>query len=526
MSAWCPGDEVIAGILEQCSRVPGRIAIAVGDRALTYAELDSASAELAAELVSTGVRPGLVVLIYRKQSTDTMVAMIAALRAGAAWCVIEPGHPAMQLRALLSDVDCGAIVFDSSDPATSTEGVGALAGEAGAGVPALIDRHRESPPRSRAIGLPERVPAGAPAYVITTSGTTGVPKAVVVTRANLASMVAGRNYDYEESDLVTFSAFRLTWDGALLKTIWALCTGGTSVLPDAGGMRNAEAVAALAGKWRATHLAATPSFYRLLLPHLAPLRSHLQWVTLAGEALPATLVERHRAVLPGVPLGNEYGPTETTVSCVAHRVRELPASIAPIGRPLGATTAHILDAKLVPVPPGTVGDLYLGGPQIAAGYAHRPAGTAARFVADPFATDPGARMYHAGDLARVDVRGDIEFCGRVDGQVKVRGARVERHAVESVLESHPAIRQAVVLATVDEYGDTALTAFWVPAQAATLLPTTRDLIAHCAERLVAQAVPAHFMALGALPLAASSKVDEAALRTLLEKSEMNGGGGG
>ncbi|MCQ4120738.1 amino acid adenylation domain-containing protein [Rhodococcus tibetensis] len=525
MSTVLPGGEVIAGILEQCSRVPERTAIAVGQRALTYAELESASAELAAELAATGVRPGQVVLIYRAQSADTVVAMIAALRAGAAWCVIEPGHPAMQLRALLSDVDCGAIVFDSTDPATSTEGVGVLAWEAGAGSPALVDRHRATPPRSHGSDLPERVPDGAPAYVITTSGTTGVPKAVVATRANLASMVAGRNYDYDEADLVTFSAFRLTWDGALLKTIWALCTGGTSVLPDAHGVRDAEAVAALAAKWKATHLAATPSFYRLLLPHLAPLRSHLQWVTLAGEALPATLVERHRTVLPGVPLGNEYGPTETTVSCVAHRVREVPASIAPIGRPLGATTAHILDAKLVPVPQGTVGDLYLGGPQITAGYARRPAATAARFVADPFCAVPGARMYHAGDLARVDVHADIEFCGRVDGQVKVRGVRVERHAVESVLESHPAVRQAVVLATVDEYGDTALTAFWVPAAAATLLPTTRDLTAHCAERLVMQAVPGRFVALGALPLAPSTKVDEVALRALSAKAEVNGGGG-
>ncbi|PBC48775.1 peptide synthetase [Rhodococcus sp. ACS1] len=513
---------VTSGILRQCRRVPGRIAVVVGDRALTYRELDSASEALARRLAALGVRPGQVVLIHQRQSVETVVGMIAALRLGAAWCVIEPGHPVGQLRALLGDIDCGAIVFGSADPKTSPETIRALARSAGGRVPALHDRDASPAPGDEpAAELPADVPAATPAYVITTSGSTGIPKAVVASRANLASMVDGRNYDYDEDDLVTFSAFRLTWDGSLLKTLWALCAGGTSVLPAAHELMDAEAVAALARTWRATHLVATPSFYRLLLPHLAPLCERLRLVTLAGEALPGVLVAQHRAVLPGVPLSNEYGPTETTVSCLAHPVRDVPASIAPIGRPLGASTAYVLDAKLVEVPYGAVGDLYIGGPQISEGYASRPGATAARFVADPFAERPGARMYHTGDLARVDPHGDIEFCGRFDGQVKVRGARVERHAVEAALESHPAIHQAVVLATADEHGETTLTAFWVPAATATVLPTPRDLIAHCAERLVAQAVPDRFLALGALPLAPSSKVDEAALRRLLP-----GGGGG
>ncbi|ABG94018.1 non-ribosomal peptide synthetase [Rhodococcus jostii RHA1] len=511
----------MTGILRQCARVPGRIAIVVGDRALTYRELDSASEALARQLAAVGVRPGQVVLIHQRQSVETVVGMIAALRLGAAWCVIEPGHPVGQLRALLGDIDCGAVVFGSADPKTSPAWIHDLARSAVGRVPALHDRDAGHRPVAELADLPEDVPAGTAAYVITTSGSTGIPKAVVASRANLASMVDGRNYDFDDGDLVTFSAFRLTWDGSLLKTLWALCTGGTSVLPDSRELMDAEAVAALARTWQTTHLVATPSFYRLLLPHLTPLRDRLRLVTLAGEALPGTLVEQHRAVLPGVPLSNEYGPTETTVSCLAHPVRDVPASIAPIGRPLGASTAYVLDAKLVEVPYGAVGDLYVGGPQISEGYASRPAATAARFVADPFAARPGARMYHTGDLARVDPHGDIEFCGRFDGQVKVRGARVERHAVEAVLESHPAIHQAVVLATADEHGETVLTAFWVPAPAATVLPTPRDLIAHCAERLVAQAVPDRFLALGALPLAPSSKVDEAALRRLLP----SGGGG-
>ncbi|MFZ2174798.1 MAG: amino acid adenylation domain-containing protein [Rhodococcus sp. (in: high G+C Gram-positive bacteria)] len=515
---------VWAEILRQCHRVPDRTAVVVGARSLTFRELDSASAALAGQLVAAGVRPGQVVLIHQRQSIDTVVGLIAALRSGAAWCVIEPGHPAEQLRALLGAIDCGAIVYTSDDQATSSETVEALARVSRGDPPVALDiAHLPEP--TGAVPLPDEVPPGTAAYVVTTSGSTGVPKAVVVTRANLVSMVAGRDYEFDESTLVTFSAFRLTWDGALLMTLWALCVGGTSVLPDDRGLRDAEAVAGLALRWHTTHLVATPSFYRLLLPHLAAVRMHLQGVTLAGEPLPRTLVLRHRAVLPGIALRNEYGPTETTVSCLAHSVDEVPESIAPIGRPLGSTSAHVLDAKFTPAPPGTIGDLYLGGPQISEGYADRPAATAVRFVADPFTELAGARMYHTGDLARVNPNGDIEFCGRVDGQVKVRGARVERHAVEAVLESHPAVRQAVVLATPNEYDENVLTAFWVPAAATTVLPTTRDLLAFCAERLVAQSVPEQFVALGALPLAPSSKVDEGALRTLLPGAGRDGGHG-
>ncbi|AOW94956.1 peptide synthetase [Rhodococcus sp. WMMA185] len=508
--------EVMQQILLQCSRIPDRIAIAVGDRSLTYRELDSESAALARLLSSGGVRPGQVVLVHQRQSVRTLVAMIAALRLGAAWCVIEPGHPVRQLRTLIGDVDCGAIIFRSSDAATSAASVRELA-ECARGLPTLLDLDSDHPAAAEGTEtLDEAVHAAMPAYVITTSGSTGVPKAIVASRANLSAMVAGRSYGYDES-LVAFSAFRFTWDGSLLMTLWTLCEGGTSVLPDADELMNAAAVAELARKWRTTHLVATPSFYRLLLPHLASLSANLQLVTLAGEALPGTLVEQHRAVLPGIALRNEYGPTETTVSCLAYSVREVPASIAPIGRPLGSTTAYILGADLEPVPKGTVGDLYVGGPQIAEGYASRAAATAPRFVADPFTRQSGTRMYHTGDRARVDSRGDIEFCGRIDGQVKVRGARVERHAVEAALESHPAIHQAAVLASPNTHGETVLTAFWVPATTATLLPTTGDLIAHCSERLVAQAMPDRFVALGALPLAPSSKVDEAALRALLAR---------
>ncbi|MET0236596.1 MAG: non-ribosomal peptide synthetase [Kibdelosporangium sp.] len=498
---------VLTALFRQCQRVPGRTAIVVGAQSLTYHEFGAATAQLAGRLRARGVRPGQVVVLYQRQRIQAVVGMIAALRIGAAWCVADPGHPKEMTRALLGDVDCGALVFDGSDETTPPDVVRELAGS----VP-VYDTAR---PGSRSGDIDVPVPENAPAYVITTSGSTGVPKAVVISRASLEAMIAARDYPYRDGDLVTFSAMRLTWDGSLMKTLWAFTVGGTAVLPSDDELSDVDASARLAAHWRVTHLVATPSYYRMLLPRLESVRPHLRLVTLAGEALPVNLAQRHRDLLPDAELNNEYGPTEVTVSCVSHRVHDIPESIVPIGRAMPGNSAHVLDERLRPVPPGGIGELYLGGLQVGQGYAARPDATSARFVADPFSSWPGGRLYRTGDLVRLDGKGDTEFHGRADGQVKVRGARVERHAVELALESHPAIRQAVVLGTPDEHGELSLAAFWVPAGTATALPTTAQLVTHCAERLVAQAVPDVFVAVGSVPLMPNSKVDEAALRAML-----------
>ncbi|MFD9903336.1 amino acid adenylation domain-containing protein [Streptomyces sp. NPDC059063] len=508
------GHRALSAVVRHFTRVPDRTAIVVGPRALTYRELDEASAALAARLTAAGVRPGRTAVLYQRQTVEVVVGMVAAARIGAAWCVVNPGHPVELLRALLDDVDCGAVVFDPADPATSADAVAALGARARGAAPVLLEQGGPRPAGPPADDVVS-VPGNAPAYVITTSGSTGVPKAVVITVDNLAALLEFWDYPYDESHLVAFSAMRLTWDGSLHFTLRPLILGGTAVLPGEDELSDADAAARLARTWRATHLAATPSFYRLMLPGMASFGAHLRLVVLGGEALPVPLAERHREVLPGVDLRNVYGPTETTVISLAHPVREAAGSVVPIGRPFGACTAYVLDERLMPVVPGRVGELYIGGPHVAAGYAARPAQTAERFVADLFTGQPGERMYRTGDLALVNSDGEVEFRGRADGQMKVRGARIERRAVESVLESHPAVSQAVVLGVPSEHGETTLAAFWAPAEAAAVLPGTRELLTYCAERLVAQAVPERLIALGAFPLAPSGKVDEAALRALL-----------
>ncbi|UNO38536.1 non-ribosomal peptide synthetase [Streptomyces sp. MST-110588] len=538
MNAFATGsgpEDVLTLIRRQFRAAPDTTAVVVGDVALSYRELAAASSALAARLAACGVRAGRAVLLYRQQSADTVVGMLAALWLGAPWCVVEPGQPVGRVHALLKDVDCAAVVFDGTDPATAPEAVRTVTAAGPGPAPALCDFTCATSDTSTATAPPPAdVPGDCAAYVISTSGSTGVPKAVVISRANLAHVVATR---HEEAGLVTFMPCRLSWDGGLMLLFPTLCTGGTAVLPDARRLPDAQAAAALLRHHRAAAVAGPPSFYSLMLPYLAGADEHLRIVTLGGEVVSPSLVRAHRAALPGARLVNDYGPTETTITVLSHPLPDIPGvpdepdvpgasdgagvpdssrTTVPIGLPTGRTTAYVLDTRLAPAVAGAVGELYIGGPQVGLGYASRPAETAGRFVADPFAGTAGARMYRTGDLARIGPTGDIEFHGREDGQVKVRGARIERQAVRAVLESHPGVGQVAVLGVPEERGGSALVAFWTPAgQDAEAVPTVRDLIDFCAGKLLEQAVPGLFVMVEKMPLSAAGKTDERALLALL-----------
>ncbi|MEU0504621.1 HAD-IIIC family phosphatase [Nocardia sp. NPDC005998] len=509
-----PTGDLITGLLCRVEQFPDRIALISGDDTLTYRELDTRTADLAGRLVRGGVRPGEVVLCLLRQDAWTVVAMLAALRAGAAWCLVEPGRSGAQLSALIDDIPCTAVVFDEHATRTSIDEVETLLAPA-ANRPALVALGTTSPSGP----LPAPPPASAPAYVITTSGSTGAPKAVVVSRGNLAAMISGRDYPCTDGELVTLSTCPLTADAALLFGPWALTRGGTVVVPTHRELPDAAAVGALAARYRVSHLVATPSYYRLLLPRLAEAPTPPTVVALAGEALSASLAARHRDLLPDTVLMNEYGPTEATVTCVWHVVTETAA--VPIGKPLPGNTAQVLGPKLTAVIDGGTGELYLGGDQITLGYAARPGLTATRFVADPFAVEPGARMYRTGDLARLTVAGDIDFLGRADGQVQIRGARVERQAVEAVLETHPRVAHAVTVIRRGRDEIDELVAFIVPADA-TAPPGRRELVRHCAERVSPMEVPSRFVPIDTIPIATAGKLDEAVLLARADDPPLSG----
>ena len=484
---------LLSALAEHARRRPDATAVVIDDRRLTYGELLERARHLAGRLVSAGVRPGDVVCLRLGQSVDTVVAMGAAMTAGAAWAVIEPHQPESRVEALVRDTGCRVLIH-AGQPA---------AGAARHGLTPVDLRHRAEAD----VGpLPGALPDDLPAYVIYTSGSTGRPKGVVVGHANLAASIGCRAALYGPRPPVFIVLLRLSFDGSLGATLWTLTRGGTVILPGEARMGDAEDAARLAAGHRATHLICVPSYYRLVLGHASALAGSLVHVSLGGERCTGDLVERHYRLLPDTALVNEYGPTEAIVSCLSHPVAAgNPAAPVPIGAPLPGATAHVLDSRLREAPAGTVGELYVGGPFTAHGYASQPARTAERFVADPFAAGGGSRLYHTGDLASRRPDGTLDFHGRVDDQVKIRGHRIEPAEVALLLREHPLVREAAVLA--EEGAEPALVAYVVCDGP---LPAT-SLRFLCRQRVPAAAVPARFVAVPAMPLTANGKLDRAAL---------------
>ncbi|MCI3225495.1 non-ribosomal peptide synthetase [Streptomyces sp. NP-1717] len=502
-------EPLLDAFLAQVSRAPSATALLVGDTSLSYRELADASAGLAGLLREAGARTGSTVCVRLEQSALAVVAVLAALRVGAAWAALEPDLPVARLRALLNDTDCAVVIGTRDDrdlarlpdtpPLLAAEDLdlSALA-EAGAGVaenpaPAVLET--------------------APAYLIYTSGSSGPPKGVLVSRGQLADSVRPRGAVYGTEPSVFLMAMRLSFDGMLAGMFWSFSQGHTVLLPTARELRLAPEFVLLAGRHRVTHLVVVPSYYRLLLADPGRLPDTLRVVVVAGEVCTPELVASHRARLPGARLANEYGPTETVVSCTVEDRPDPAAERVPIGHPWPGATAHVLDDELREVADGETGELYIGGAFVALGYARAPGATAERFVASPFGP-AGARLYRTGDLARRDGNGALHYHGRTDQQVKIRGARVELGDIEAAIETHPAVDQAVVVCTRPTADAPTLTAFLSAAPGRTL-PDPRELRRHCRLQLVEQALPTGFVPTDRMPLTSTGKVDRTALAALV-----------
>lgn len=494
----------------QAARTPGTTALAVGGTELTYRELDLASAALADRLRRHGAGPGRVVCIRLEQNAVAVTAMLAALRAGAAWAVVEPDQPPSRLKALLADTDCAVVLTSGPDPVL--EGLPGAPGTldvAGLHVRELIEEGAGFADQEAGA-----VPEEAPAYIVCTSGSTGTPKGVMVSRGQLAASVGPREGVYGSGHSTFVMAMRLSFDGMLGGMFWSFTRGHTLVLPDDKQLKQVHELARLAGEYSATHLIVVPSYYRALLDEGRLLPRTLGLVVVAGEACTPELVRAHRERLPGAELVNEYGPTETTISCTVEPGLDPSWARIPIGKPWPGAEARVLDDRLREVPRGERGELYIGGTFVAMGYAGQPGRTAERFVADPYGP-PGSRLYRTGDIAHVDATGSLNYHGRSDQQVKIRGARVELGEVEAALERHPAIGQAVVVLDTADGGEPRLVAFLTAASPGGSTPSWSELRSHCWEFLVEQAVPAFFSTLERMPLNASGKADRPALMKML-----------
>jgi len=487
---WSPAclHELVA---RQALRTPGAIAIATADRTLTYAELLACARGLACRLRAHGLGPDVPAAICMARGADLVVGVLAILLAGGAYVAVDPALPPARQRAILDDALAGAsarlVVVDRDSALAVPPGVialspepGDVAGAAGAAPDVLVD------------------PAGL-AYLIYTSGSTGQPKGVAVPHGGAVALVRWALDAWgPETFAGTLLSTSLSFDISVFEIFAPLVSGGACIVVD-------HALALVGGAPHpVTFLNSVPSVVRELLAQTA-LPPSITHVALAGEALPRELVTAVRTSGQArvVRIFNGYGPSETTIYSVVADLDLAELGPPPIGRPVAGTRAYVLDDDLEPVPPGVAGDLYIAGAGVARGYLGRPGLTAASFLPDPFGS---GRMYRTGDRARHRPDGQLEYLGRRDHQLKIRGVRIELGEIEATLRQHPSVDHAAAIARATGPHQLELVAYAVAPGA-----DARALRDFLAARLPGPAVPAAVIVLDAMPLNASGKLDRRAL---------------
>jgi amino acid adenylation domain-containing protein/non-ribosomal peptide synthase protein (TIGR01720 family) len=501
-----PSATVAELVAAQAARTPDATAVVSGETVLSYRELEARAQRMAAVLRDRGVGPDVLTAVALPRSADLVVALLAVLKAGGAYLPVDPAFPSARVGLLLDTADPALILTDRATAATV----------AGCRPPILhledlqdledlevLDGlSRDGVPTSAEVGAaPDNL-----AYVMFTSGSTGVPKGVAITHASVVNGVQDlRRRVHVGPGSRMLAASSVNFDVSVFEIFTALTAGaGVEVVRDV--LELAER-----GGWSGSTVSAVPSVFSALLDQLTAepdrIKLDIETVIFAGEALSAELVRRVHDALPGVRVINAYGQTESFyASTFTLPPQSTGISAIPVGRPLANMRAYVLGPELAPVPPGVTGELYVGG-LLARGYHHNGAATAERFVASPFGP-AGARLYRTGDLARWDADGGLSYAGRVDAQAKVNGIRVEPVEVETVIAAHLAVAQAAVTVREDHAGRARLIAYAAPSGAD--LPV-EDLRRFVADRLPDYMVPTQFVVVDRMPLTPTGKLDVSAL---------------
>jgi len=457
----------------QAAASPDAPAVSAGDCSVTYTELNQRANALCLRLRELGVGPGDRVALCLDRSIESIVAILAIMKTGAAYVPIDPEYPAERLQFMLEDCGARAIVT------------------------------AEGPAPVLASAVPGRSDT---AYVIYTSGSSGTPKGVAVPHRSLVHSTRARLQYYKELVGRFLLLSPLAFDSSIAGIFWTLCSGGCLEIATRSDMADIPELAFGIERKKITHLLAVPSLYARLLDWFEVPALRLKAAIVAGEVCPPNLVAYHFERMPQVALYNEYGPTEATVWATVYPCSVDSPSPVPIGRPIPGARVYIVDRNGKPVPPGVAGELWIGGEGVASGYWNRPDLTAERFIADPF-HGRDSRVYRTGDLARHLPDGNIEFRGRMDDQVKVRGYRVELGEIEAALSAHPAVAECAVFAWKYD-DDTRLGCWAVPAGERV---ASDELIDFLRRQLPDYMIPPSIAWVTELPRNANGKLDRSAL---------------
>ncbi len=488
---------VFVQVADQVARTPDAIAVVDATDRLTYAELQARANQLAHELVESGVERGSLVGILMDRQIPLLVSTLAVFQTGAAYVPIDPTFPPERQEFMLADIDAPVLI-------TQEKYLGTL--DSGASTVICIDRDWPRIARRSSEPLGIEVDPDDRAYIIYTSGSTGRPKGVETTHRGVSNLLAYmREWPGTAPNDVIVSVATHAVDLPVPDFYLTLMVGARLVLVPRDATMDGVELAGWMARVGATSIAATATTLQLLIDAGWKGSATLK-ISAGGEALPRAVAEELRPRCAS--LWNVYGPTETTVWSSVLELEPGEGS-PPIGGPMWNTTFYVLDANRQPVPIGVPGELYIGGDGLARGYLNRPELTAEKFVRNPFSDDPSSRLYRSGDLVRWREDGTLEFLGRVDLQVKLRGFRIELEEIEAVLAAHPSVGAAAAAVHERSPGDQRLVAYVVPADGS--LVDVEELRRLCKTRLAPYMVPSAFVQLDAFPTTPNRKLDRRAL---------------
>ena len=501
-----PRDKCVHQLFEeQVERTPDSIAVVFQEQELTYRQLNERANQLAHQLIGMGVGPETLVGLCLERSAQLVIGILGIMKAGGAYVPLDADLPKQRLEFMMRDSMVKFLV-------TQHQLKGRIPLE---GIPVVcIDRELPILQVDKRENPSIHVCAENLAYVMYTSGSTGQPKGVAIRHTSIARLVFGNNYTSFGPDRVFLQLATPSFDASTFE-LWGPLLHGAKLVVAQVGLPDFRKLADLLQRNRVTTLWLTATLFNQLVDHTPQALAGVKEILSGGEALSVPHIRKAQAALgPDVQFINGYGPTESTTFATCYRI---PSNIAldcdsiPIGRPIANTQVYVLDAQRQLVPIGVPGELYIGGAGLARGYWNRPELTTEKFVLNPFSKDDQERLYRTGDLCRWRADGNLEFLGRLDDQIKLRGFRIEPGEIESVLNEHSDITQATVILRKDRTGDERLVAYYVPKEGKSL--DSFVLRIHLRDKLPDYMIPAAFVELEAIPLTPSGKIDRQALPT-------------